>query len=109
MLGIKLWLEEDGDLNRNDPLYSFKFIQSEVKIDTKRYHLQLYLYIQHSKLEKFCILVISNNKSFIPQNLKVVGPLGGKFDSFSPSGFEIQSDFDYRSSKIKFYSEALKL
>ena len=35
--------------------------------------------------------------------MKVVGPLGGKFDFFSPSGFEIQSDFDYRSSKIKFY------
>ena len=27
VLGIKLWLKEDGDLNRNDPLYSFKFIQ----------------------------------------------------------------------------------
>ena len=23
VLGIKLWLEEDGDLNRNDPLYLF--------------------------------------------------------------------------------------
>ena len=30
VLGIKLWLEENGDLNRNDPLYSFKFIQSKV-------------------------------------------------------------------------------
>ena len=28
-LGINLRLEEDGDLNRNDPLYSFKFIQSK--------------------------------------------------------------------------------
>ena len=28
-LAIKLLLEEDGDLNRNDPLYSFKFIQSK--------------------------------------------------------------------------------
>ena len=29
VLGIKLWLEEDCDLNRNNPLYSFtcKFIQ----------------------------------------------------------------------------------
>ena len=27
VLGIKLWLEEDGDLNRKDPLYLFKFIQ----------------------------------------------------------------------------------
>ena len=35
--------------------------------------------------------------------MKVVGPLRGKFDFFSPSGFEIQSDFDHRTSKIKFY------
>ena len=27
VLGIKSWLEEDGDLNRNYPLYSFKFVQ----------------------------------------------------------------------------------
>ena len=31
VLVIKLWLEEDGDFNRNDPLYSFKFIQSKVQ------------------------------------------------------------------------------
>ena len=31
VLGIKLWLEEDGDLNRNDHLYSFKFIQSKAQ------------------------------------------------------------------------------
>ena len=31
VLGVKLWLEEDGDLNRNDPLYSFKFIQSKAQ------------------------------------------------------------------------------
>ena len=31
VLGIKLWPEEDGDLNTNDPLYSFKFIQSETQ------------------------------------------------------------------------------
>ena len=29
VLSIKLRLEEDGDLNRNDPLYSFKFILSK--------------------------------------------------------------------------------
>ena len=41
--------------------------------------------------------------------MKVVGPLGRKFDFVSPSGFEIQNDFDYRTSTIKFYSErALK-
>ena len=31
VLGIKLWLAEDRDLNRNDPLYSFKFIQSKAQ------------------------------------------------------------------------------
>ena len=31
VLGIKLWLEEDVDLNRNDRLYSFKFIQSKAQ------------------------------------------------------------------------------
>ena len=58
---------------------------------------------------KIFVFVISNNKSFISQNLKVVSPLGGKFDFFSRSGFEIQSDFDYEISKIKVYSvRALK-
>ena len=32
VLGTKLWLEDDGDLNRNDPLYSFS---RKLKIDTK--------------------------------------------------------------------------
>ena len=30
-LGINLWLEVDGDLNRNDPLYSLKFSQSKAQ------------------------------------------------------------------------------
>ena len=31
-MGTKLWLEEDGDLlNRNDPSYSFRFIQSKAQ------------------------------------------------------------------------------
>ena len=35
--------------------------------------------------------------------------MGGKFDFFSPSGFGIKSDFDYRTSEIRFYSSrALK-
>ena len=29
--GIKLWLEEDGDLNRNDLSYSFKSISSKTQ------------------------------------------------------------------------------
>ena len=69
MLGIKL--KEDGDLQRNYPLYSFKFIHFP-KFESCR-----------------C--------------------LGGMFDVFSPSGFEIQSDFEYRTSKTKFYClKALK-
>ena len=28
---IKLWQEEDGDLNTHHPLYSFKFIQSKAQ------------------------------------------------------------------------------
>ena len=39
VLGKKLWVKEDGDLNRHDPLYSLKFIQSKAQIDTKCYHL----------------------------------------------------------------------
>ena len=53
----------------------------------------------------FVVSVISNNKSFIFQNLKVVGSLGRKFDFFSHSGFEIQSDsqlaFDTSTSQIR--------
>ena len=31
VLGIKLWLEEDGNLKADQPLYSFKFIQSKAQ------------------------------------------------------------------------------
>ena len=31
VLGIKLWLEKDDSLNRSDPLYLFKFIQSKAQ------------------------------------------------------------------------------
>ena len=107
LLGIKLRLEEDRSLNKNDPLYSFKFIQS--KAQNWYNMLSSFSYNFKSNIANFCIFVISNNESFISQNLKTVGPLGGRFDFFSPSGYDIQSDFDYRTSKIKFYSvRALK-
>ena len=62
-----------------------------------------------ANLKFFYVFVISNNKSFIFQNLNVVGVLGGKFHFFNPLGFEIQSDFDYKYTKIKLYSvRALK-
>ena len=47
--------------------------------------------------------MISNNRSFISQNLTVMKPLGGKFNLYSPSGFEIKSDLYYRTSKFMFY------
>ena len=53
------------------------------------------------KPENFFIFVISNNKSFVSQILKVVGPLGEKSDFFSLFGLKIRSDFDYETSKIK--------
>ena len=37
------------------------------------------------------MFVISNNKSFISQNLKVVVPLGGKFDFLSQSDLKFKA------------------
>ena len=81
VLGIKLWLEEDGDLNRDDPSYSSNSLfSSKLKIDTKCHHLLAITLCTIQQLEFFCIFVISNNKSFISQNLKAEGPLGRKFN-----------------------------
>ena len=44
-----------------------------------------------ANLKIFCIFVISNNKSFISQNLKVVGPLGGKFDFSVPRDLKVKA------------------
>ena len=56
-----------------------------------------------AKLRNFHILEISGNQSFISQILKVVCPLGGKFDFFLPLEFEIRSTLDHKPSKIKFF------
>ena len=61
-------------------------------------------FISNSKTENFCIFVIRNYQSFISQILKVVGPLGEKFEFFSPLGFKIQSSFDLETIKIKVHS-----
>ena len=110
LLGIKLWLKEDGDLIRNDPSDSFNLIQSKAQDCYKMLLSFSYNFISNiAYLTIFLYLLSSNNKSFISQNLEDVGPLGGMFDFFSPSGFEILSDFDYRTSKTEFYSvRALK-
>ena len=97
-------------LKQNDPLFSFKFIQSKAQNLYKMLLSFSCNFISNiAKLEIFCMFVINKNKSLLSKNLKVVGSLGVKFDFFNPSGFEIQSDVDYRTSKIKFCSvRALK-
>ena len=52
----------------------------------------------------FCPDTINNSHSFIPQILKVVGPLGKMIILCSPLGFEIQINNDYQTSKFKLYS-----
>ena len=99
VLGIKLWVEENGGLSTDDPSYSFKFIQLEAQNWYKMLSSFSFNFMYNIAAWLFCIFVISNNKSFISQSLKAEGPLRGKFNFFSPSGFEIQSDFDQRTSK----------
>ena len=48
--------------------------------------------------------VISNSKSFIPQTLKVVSPLGKSLIYFSPLEFVTQKNYDSETSKFKLYS-----
>ena len=70
-----------------------------LEIDTKCCHLLAITLCPTCKPENFCIFVISNNKSFIYQVLKVVGPLGGNSYFFSASRFEMQRNFDLKTSK----------
>ena len=42
VLGIKLWLEEDGDLNRNDPYVHSNSFSRKLKLDTKCYLLSCF-------------------------------------------------------------------
>ena len=61
------------------------------------------------EIENFYIFVIINNQSFISQILKVVGPLREKVELFSHLEFEIQSNLDLETTKIKLCSvRALK-
>ena len=55
-----------------------------------------------TKLENFCVFVISNNKSFISQNFKVVGPLGGKFDFSVPRDLKFRAILTTESQKSSF-------
>ena len=60
--------------------------------------------IQLSKFGNIHIFVTSNSRSFIPQILKVVSPLGKKLIYFSPLGFVIQKNYDSEMSGFKPHS-----
>ena len=53
-------------------------------------------------------MVISNNQSLVSQILRVIDPLGEKFDFFSPLGFDTERDSDLETSEFKFHSVASK-
>ena len=50
------------------------------------------------------MFVISNSKSFIPQILKAVCPLGIKLIYYSPLGFVIQKNYDSETSEFNLNS-----
>ena len=50
------------------------------------------------------MFVISNSKSFLPQILKVVSPLGEKLIYFSPLAFVIRKNHDFETSEFKLCS-----
>ena len=55
------------------------------------------------------IFVIADIHSFITQVFEVVGRLGENLDFFSPLGFDVQTNSDHKTQKIKLYSvRALK-
>ena len=86
-------------------IYLLKFIHSKVRNSCQLLSSFSYNLISNlAKLKIFTLLVISSNQCFISQLLKVVGPLGEKFDFFISLGFEIQSAFNHKISKIKFCS-----
>ena len=43
-------------------------------------------------------------RSFISQIFGIVGPLEENLDFFSPLGFDVQTNSDHQTQKIKLYS-----
>ena len=41
---------------------------------------------------------------FTSQNFGVVGPLGENLDFFGPLGFDVQTNSDHKTQKVKLYS-----
>ena len=75
-------------------IFLSKFLQSKAQGLMQNVIIFWLYLIQHSKLENFCIFVISNNKSLISQNLKVVSPLGRKFN------FSVHRDLKFKAILI---------
>ena len=50
------------------------------------------------------MFVIANIQIFTSQIFGVVGYLGGNFAFFSPLGFDVQTNSDHKTHKIKLYS-----
>ena len=66
-------------------------------------------YIQHSKTGNVYIFVIAIIQSFTSQIFGVVGPLGENLDFFGPLEFDVQTNSDHKTQKIKLYKDrALK-
>ena len=68
---------------------------------------QPYLYTQHSKIRNVYIFVIANIQSFISQIFGVVGPLGENLDLFSPLGFDVETNSDHKTPKIKLHGRVM--
>ena len=70
-----------------------------LKIDTKCCHLLAITLYPTKQTGNFYMFSIGNNKSFISQNLKVEGPLGGKFDFFVSRDLKFKAILITKSQK----------
>ena len=72
-------------------------------------HLQPFLYTQHSKTGNVYIFVDRQYTEFHISNFWSRRSLGRNLDFFSPLGFDVQTNSDHKTQKIKLYSvRALK-
>ena len=59
---------------------------------------------QTQKTGNVYIFVIANIQSFISQIVGVAGPLGKNLDFFSPLRFDVETNSDHKTPKIKLRS-----
>ena len=69
-------------------------------------HLLLAIILQATTNEKskIFILVTSDYRSFIFENLKAIRLLGEKFDFLNPLGIQLEEHFHSATTRIKFHS-----